>query len=150
MKVLDNFIENLYTGEPVQVGQLKVTPVFIREERALPFLEFEEALAQGLVEVTEVSEGGSVPNLFDLHFVVDLTFSAQTRNFIIFNTQPVPSRNRRSDEVCTLVTGCAAWGRRLCSRTETGASRGKGQLHEVRIPDSDARRRSSLYHRLCS
>src|SRR5918911_2537213 len=64
MKVLDSFIENLYPGEPVQVGQLKVTPVFIREEEALPFLEFEEALGRGLVEVTEVSEGGSVPNLF--------------------------------------------------------------------------------------
>ncbi|MDT7806652.1 MAG: hypothetical protein QOJ70_465 [Acidobacteriota bacterium] len=64
MKVLDNFIESLYTGEPVTVGQLKVTPVFIREEAALPFLEFEEALRRNLVEVTEVSEGGSVPNLF--------------------------------------------------------------------------------------
>lgn len=64
MKVLDNFIANLYTGEPVQVGQLKVTPVFIREDFALPLLEFEEALGRGLVEVTEVSEGGSVPNLF--------------------------------------------------------------------------------------
>jgi hypothetical protein len=64
MKVLDSFIENLYTGESVQVGQLKVTPVFIREEAALPYLEFEEALRRELVEVTEVSEGGSVPNLF--------------------------------------------------------------------------------------
>lgn len=64
MTVLDNFIENLYTGEPVQVGQLKVTPVFIREEHALPYLEFEQALGRGLIEVTEVSEGGSVPNLF--------------------------------------------------------------------------------------
>jgi hypothetical protein len=64
MKVLDRFIESLYTGAPVSVGQLKVTPVFIREEAALPYLEFEKALADGLVEVTEVSEGGSVPNLF--------------------------------------------------------------------------------------
>ncbi len=64
MTVLDRFIENLYTGEPVQVGQLKVTPVFIREASALPLLEFGEALGRGLVEVTEVSEGGSVPNLF--------------------------------------------------------------------------------------
>jgi hypothetical protein len=64
MKVLDRFIERLYTGEPVEVGRLRVTPVFIREEEALPYLEFEQALARGLVEVTEVSEGGSVPNLF--------------------------------------------------------------------------------------
>jgi hypothetical protein len=64
MKILESFVENLYTGEPVEFGQLKVTPVFIRRESALPLLEFEEALAAGLVEVTEVSEGGSVPNLF--------------------------------------------------------------------------------------
>ena len=64
MNILGNFIENLYTGEPVRVGQLEVTPVFLRGESALPFLEFEQALARGLVEVTEVSEGGSVPNLF--------------------------------------------------------------------------------------
>ncbi|HEX6184747.1 MAG TPA: DUF6569 family protein [Pyrinomonadaceae bacterium] len=65
MNILESFIENLYTGEPVQVGQLRVTPVFIREgAQPLPLLEFEEALGRGLVEVTEVSEGGSVPNLF--------------------------------------------------------------------------------------
>lgn len=64
MKVLDSFIESLYTGEPVEVGKLRVTPVFIREEAALPYLEFGEALGRGLVEVTEVSEGVSVPNLF--------------------------------------------------------------------------------------
>ncbi len=64
MRVLESFIENLYTGEPVRVGLLKVTPVVIREESALPLVEFGEALARGLVEVTEVSEGGSVPNLF--------------------------------------------------------------------------------------
>jgi hypothetical protein len=63
MKVLDSFIENLYTGEPVEFRRLRVTPVFIREEAELPYMEFEEALRAGLVEVTEVSEGGSVPNL---------------------------------------------------------------------------------------
>lgn len=65
MKILESFVENLYTGEPVLFGQLKVTPVFIRRETAPPpLLEFEQALARGLVEVTEVSEGGSVPSLF--------------------------------------------------------------------------------------
>jgi hypothetical protein len=64
MKVLDRFIESLYTGAPVSVGQLRVTPVFIREEASLPLLEFEDALKRELVEVTEVSEGGSVPSLF--------------------------------------------------------------------------------------
>jgi hypothetical protein len=48
----------------VEFGQLKVTPVFIREETdELPYLEFEAALKAGLVEVTEASEQGSVPVL---------------------------------------------------------------------------------------
>lgn len=99
MKVLDNFIENLYTGEPVSVGQLKVTPVFIREERALPFLEFEEALARGLVEVTEVSEGGSVPNLFvnnkaerDVIIVDGQLLVGAKQNRVVNTTIVVPAR----------------------------------------------------------
>ena len=99
MKVLDNFIENLYTGEPVTVGQLKVTPVFIREERALPFLEFEEALARELVEVTEVSEGGSVPNLFvnnkadrDVIIVDGQLLVGAKQNRVVNTTIVVPAR----------------------------------------------------------
>ena len=63
MKVIESFINNLYTGEPVEFRQLRITPVFNREEARLPYLEFEQALKAGLVEVTEVSEGGSVPVL---------------------------------------------------------------------------------------
>ena len=44
MKVLDSFIENLYTGEAVEFRRLRVTPVFVREEAEMPYLEFEEAL----------------------------------------------------------------------------------------------------------
>ncbi|MBA3239945.1 MAG: hypothetical protein H0T60_01800 [Acidobacteria bacterium] len=63
MNILDSFIENLYTGAPVQFKQLSVTPVFIREEREMPYIELDEALKGNLVEVTEVSEQGSVPTL---------------------------------------------------------------------------------------
>ena len=99
MKVLDSFIENLYTGEPVSVEQLKVTPVFIREERALPFLEFEEALARGLVEVTEVSEGGSVPVLFvnnkadrDVIIVDGELLVGAKQNRVVNTTIVIPAR----------------------------------------------------------
>jgi hypothetical protein len=99
LKVLDSFIENLYTGEPVTVGQLKVTPVFIREERALPFLEFEEALAHSLVEVTEVSEGGSVPNLFvnnkadrDVIIVDGQLLVGAKQNRVVNTTIVIPAR----------------------------------------------------------
>ena len=63
MKILNNFIENLYTGETIAVNGLRLTPLFVKEESHLPFLELEEALKQQLVEITEVSERGSVPNL---------------------------------------------------------------------------------------
>ena len=63
MKILNNFIENLYTGEQIAVNGLRLTPLFVKEEGRLPYLELEEALRQNLVEITEVSERGSVPNL---------------------------------------------------------------------------------------
>lgn len=63
MKILNNFIENLYTGESITVNGLRLTPLFVREEGRFPYLELEEALRQNLVEITEVSEQGSVPNL---------------------------------------------------------------------------------------
>lgn len=63
MKILDGFIKNLYRGEEIVLDGLRVVPLFAREEKALPFLELEEALQKNLVEITEVSEQGSVPNL---------------------------------------------------------------------------------------
>ena len=115
MKVLDNFIENLYTGEPVTVGQLKVTPVFIREERALPFLEFEEALARELVEVTEVSEGGSVPNLFvnnkadrDVIIVDGELLVGAKQNRVVNTTIVIPARTQVEIPVTCVEQG--RWG----------------------------------------
>jgi len=63
MKILNNFIENLYTGENITVNGLRLTPLFVKEEGRLPYLELEDALRQNLVEIKEVSEQGSVPNL---------------------------------------------------------------------------------------
>lgn len=99
MKVLDRFIESLYTGAPVEVGRLRVTPVFIREEAALPYLEFGEALGRELVEVTEVSEGGSVPNLFvrnkadrDVIIVDGELLVGAKQNRVVNTTIVVPAR----------------------------------------------------------
>jgi hypothetical protein len=63
MQALNSFIDNLQLGEPRIFQQLSITPLLAREESRLPFLEIEEALRDGLVEITEVSEAGSVPNL---------------------------------------------------------------------------------------
>lgn len=63
MQILDSFIDNLQAGEPKTFQQLYITPLLARAESHLPFLEIEEALKDGLVEITEVSDAGSVPNL---------------------------------------------------------------------------------------
>ena len=63
MKELNEFIAGLHTGEPVEFNRLKIRPIFVDEDRKLPFLDLEEALKQGFIEITEISEGGSVPDL---------------------------------------------------------------------------------------
>ncbi|HYH84789.1 MAG TPA: DUF6569 family protein [Pyrinomonadaceae bacterium] len=100
MKILESFIENLYTGDTVEFRQLKVTPVFIREETKLPYLEFEAALKQGLVEVTEVSEHGSVPSLLvkngadrDVLILDGEQLVGAKQNRIVNTTVVVPARS---------------------------------------------------------
>src|ERR1044071_7002845 len=63
MKVLNEFIAGLHTGDPVEFQRLKIMPIFVDEDRKLPFVDLEEALKQGFIVITEVSEGGSVPDL---------------------------------------------------------------------------------------
>lgn len=63
MKVLNEFMAGLRTGESLEFNRLKILPVFIDEDRKLPFLDLEEALKRGFIEITEISEGGSVPDL---------------------------------------------------------------------------------------
>jgi len=63
MKVLSQFMAGLRIGEPVEFSRLKILPVFVDEDRKLPFLDLEEALKNGFIEITEISEGGSVPDL---------------------------------------------------------------------------------------
>jgi hypothetical protein len=136
MKVLESFIENLYTGEPVTVGKLKVTPVFIREERALPFLEFEEALARNLVEVTEVSEGGSVPALFvnnkadrDVMIVDGELLVGAKQNRVVNTTIVVPAR-----ETVEIPVTCVEQGRwRYSSRNfSSGDSHSYSSLRSLK------------------
>ncbi len=58
-----NALKQARTGAPLQFKNLTVVPLF--EEATMPFsyLTLRSALGKGFVEITEVSEGGSVPNL---------------------------------------------------------------------------------------
>lgn len=63
MKVLNDFMAGLTAGSAVDFYRLKIMPIFIDQDRSLPYVVLEDALKQGFVEITETSEAGSVPNL---------------------------------------------------------------------------------------
>src|SRR5258706_13284681 len=63
MKALNEFMAGLHTGEAVEFNRLKIMPILVDEDRTLPFVDLEEALKKGFVVITEISEGGSGPDL---------------------------------------------------------------------------------------
>lgn len=64
MRVLDELLNSITVGEPQVFEEVQVFPLFSsRGESAAPFLQLDEALAEGLAEITEVSDGGSIPQL---------------------------------------------------------------------------------------
>lgn len=64
MQVLDELLNSITVGEPQVFEEVQVFPLFSNQkESAAPFLQLDEALAEGLAEITEVSDGGSVPQL---------------------------------------------------------------------------------------
>jgi hypothetical protein len=63
MKVLENFIRSLEVGQESAFNRLVIKPLSIETDFKLPFLTLEEALEREVLEITEKSEGGSVPEL---------------------------------------------------------------------------------------
>lgn len=138
MKVIESFIENLYTGEPVEFRELTVTPVFIREESDLPYLDFEAALKAGLVEVTEVSEGGSVPalrvdNRADRDVIIldgEMLVGAK-QNRVVNTTVVVPARSSVEIPVTCVEQGRWSYtSRRFDSSDDYSYSSLRGLKHD--------------------
>jgi len=64
MQILNELLDNITIGEPQVFEEVQVFPLFSsRSESPASFLQLDEALEQGLAEITEVSDGGSVPQL---------------------------------------------------------------------------------------
>src|SRR4051812_24640532 len=63
MNVLENFIGRLKIGEALTFNGLVIKPILVETDFALPFLTLEEALEKDVIEITEKSEDGSVPEL---------------------------------------------------------------------------------------
>lgn len=64
MEIINNYLSKVKLGAPVHSGNLTLYPVFSNNhDQDIPLLEIEEAVNQDLAEVTEVTEGGHVPEL---------------------------------------------------------------------------------------
>jgi len=64
MQILSNLLNTLEIGTPVTSGNLTMVPLLARTPASADYLLLDDALDAGLAEVTEVSQGGSVPELF--------------------------------------------------------------------------------------
>lgn len=62
-ETLQTTLEQIRLGEPQVYKNLCVIPLFHGPDEEPSYLSMKEALEQAFVEITEVSEGGSVPNL---------------------------------------------------------------------------------------
>jgi hypothetical protein len=56
-------LPEIRVGEPIRHKLLAVFPLFSQPEGDVEYVLFDEAIAAGSVQIEEVSEGGSVPNL---------------------------------------------------------------------------------------
>lgn len=64
MQILNELLDHITVGAPQVFEEVQVFPLFGNQsELASSFLQLDEALEQGLAEITEVSDGGSVPQL---------------------------------------------------------------------------------------
>ncbi|MGH9928190.1 MAG: ARPP-1 family domain-containing protein [Pyrinomonadaceae bacterium] len=63
MQALNELLDSITIGSPQVFEEVEVFPLFSSRSESSPLLELDEALAKGLVEVTEVSDGGTVPQL---------------------------------------------------------------------------------------
>ena len=64
MQIFDELLNSISVGEPQAFEEVQVFPL-LSSQGGSPssFLQLDEALDQGLAEITEVSDGGSVPQL---------------------------------------------------------------------------------------
>ncbi len=63
MNYIPNCLDELQIGSPQSIHNLSVTPLLSRKNVEVDYLLLDEALEDNLIEVTEISESGSVPDL---------------------------------------------------------------------------------------
>jgi hypothetical protein len=63
MDILNDLLDSLTVGTPETFKRVQIFPLLSNKAESAAFLDLDEALEKGIAEVSEVSEGGSVPQL---------------------------------------------------------------------------------------
>ena len=63
VNLIQGRIEEVSLGEPTVYGQMAMFPLLDKEESAIDYLTLDESIANGYAYVTEIDEGGSIPEL---------------------------------------------------------------------------------------
>lgn len=63
MQILNELLDSITVGAPQVFEEVQVFPLFSSQSKSLTFLQLDEALKEGLAEITEVSDAGNVPQL---------------------------------------------------------------------------------------
>lgn len=95
-KPLDHFLDGLTIGEPLQLDDLTVVPVFSEKAHAPVYLDLDAALRGSFATVAEVSASGSVPELV-------VTNSADRDVLILDGEELVGAKQNRTVNVTILV-----------------------------------------------
>ncbi|MEJ2244890.1 MAG: hypothetical protein P8Y80_02210 [Acidobacteriota bacterium] len=98
MALIVDAVKNVRVGEPALFRNLAVFPLFGSDAGAADYLTLDEALEQKCSEVTEVSEGGSVP---ELKFVN----SGERPVFLLDGEQLIGAKQNRILNLSILVAG---------------------------------------------
>ena len=96
MQILNELLDSLKVGSPQIFQDVQVFPLFSNRSESSSLLELDEALAKGLVEVTEVSDGGSVPQLN--------VINSSPRDVIIYDGQQlIGAKQNRTVNITVVV-----------------------------------------------
>ena len=96
MRVLNELLDSITVGPPQVFEEVQVFPLFSSLSESSPLLELDEALAKGLVEVTEVSDGGTVPQLN--------VINTSPRDLIIYDGQQlIGAKQNRTVNITVVV-----------------------------------------------
>jgi hypothetical protein len=96
MQTLNEFLKNITIGPPQVLEGVRVFPLLTEKQESRVFLELDEALEKELAEITEVSDGGSVPQL--------IVINRSQQDIIIFDgEQLIGAKQNRIVNITVIV-----------------------------------------------